>query len=107
MPFISHEPHRFTSAPGKGEGYTLISIDLFAGRSLVAKKELYAAIVRNLDALGIPPDHVKVALREVPRENWGIRGLAASEIAIGFEIEVPAGAGVGPMLCASEKTSNV
>jgi phenylpyruvate tautomerase PptA (4-oxalocrotonate tautomerase family) len=86
--FISHEPHRFTSAPGKGERYTLITIDLFAGRSLAAKKKLYSAIVRNLDALRIPPDHVKVALREIPRENWGIGGLAASEIEIGFEIKV-------------------
>ena len=32
------------------------------------------AIVRNLAALGIPPDHVTVVLREAAKENWGIRG---------------------------------
>ena len=74
--------------PGKGEHYTLISIDLFAGRSLEAKKRLYRSVVKNLAAFDIPPDHVKVALREIPRENWGIGGVAASDIDVGFEIEV-------------------
>lgn len=86
--FIAHEPHRFTAAPGKGERYTLINVDLFAGRSLDAKKRLYRAIVKNLAAFDIPSDHVKVALREIPREDWGIGGVAASDIDIGFEIKV-------------------
>ena len=86
--FISHEPHRFTADPGKGERYTLISIDLFAGRSLEAKKRLYRAVVENLAAFDIPSDHMKVALREIPRENWGIGGVAASDTDVGFEIEV-------------------
>ena len=47
------------------------------------------AIVRNLAALGIPKDHVKILLREIPKENWGIRGgQAAVDIDIGFKIEV-------------------
>jgi hypothetical protein len=44
---ISHEPHRFTTDPAKGERFTLISIDLFEGRSLQAKKRLYAAFART------------------------------------------------------------
>jgi phenylpyruvate tautomerase PptA (4-oxalocrotonate tautomerase family) len=44
--------------------------------------------VRNLAALDIPADHVKVLLREISTENWGIRGQPASEIALGFEIKV-------------------
>lgn len=86
--FISHEPHRFTAGPGKDERFTLISIDLFEGRSLQAKRLLYSAIVRNLAPFDIPPDHVKVLLREIPMENWGIRGAPASEMEIGFEVKV-------------------
>ena len=86
--FVSHEPHRFTSDPRKGERFTLISIDLFAGRSLEAKRRFYAALVRNLAAFDIPADHVKVLLREIPKENWGLRGLPASEVEIGFEVNV-------------------
>src|SRR5215831_4170139 len=62
---VVHEPHRFTTQPGKDERFTLISIDLFEGRSLAAKRALYAAIVRNLAAFDIPADHVKVLLREI------------------------------------------
>jgi phenylpyruvate tautomerase PptA (4-oxalocrotonate tautomerase family) len=63
----------FCYSPDIGDRYTLVNIDLFTGRSLEAKKALYRALVKNLEPFGIPPDHVKVCLREIPRENWGIR----------------------------------
>ena len=85
---IAHEPHRFVADPGKDDRFTLVSIDLFEGRSLQAKKRLYAAIVRNLAPFGIPADHIKVLLREIPTENFGIRGVPASEVDLGFEIKV-------------------
>ena len=73
---IVHEPHRFACPPDreKPEQYIHISIDAFAGRSVEAKRNLYRTIVANLESLGIPPDHVKILLREFPKENWGIRG---------------------------------
>ena len=86
---VVHKPHRFPQAPGKGERYTLVDIDLFSGRSLEAKKALYQAIVRNLGPFGIPGDQVKILLRESPAENWGIRGgVPASEVELGFEVNV-------------------
>ena len=86
---VVHEPHRFPQAPGKGERYILVDIDLFAGRSFEAKKALYQAIVRNLEPFGIPGDQVKILLRESPAENWGIRGgVPASEVDLGFEVNV-------------------
>ena len=61
----------------------------FAGRSLDAKRNLYKAIVRNLEPFGIPKDHVKILLREVSKENWGIRGgQAGCDVDLGFTIEV-------------------
>lgn len=86
----AHAPHRFACPPGKirPELFTLISVDLFSGRSLEAKRNLYAAIAANLGALGIPPNHILVRLREISRENWGTRGLPASEIDLGFKVEV-------------------
>jgi len=88
---IAHQPHRFACPPDRSqpELYTHISIDAFAGRSLDAKRALYRGIVENLAELGIPRDHVKVLLRELPRENWGIRGgRAACDVELGFEVEV-------------------
>lgn len=84
-----HEPHRFPVSQSKTDRYTLINIDLLAGRSLAAKKTLYRAIVRNLEPLGIPPDQVKIPLRESPSDDWAIRGgLPASDVDLDFEVNV-------------------
>jgi phenylpyruvate tautomerase PptA (4-oxalocrotonate tautomerase family) len=88
---VVHEPHRFACPPDlrQPELYTFISLDVFAGRSHDAKKALYRAVVANLESLGIPKDHVLILLRELPRENWGIRGAqAASEVNLGFKVDV-------------------
>jgi phenylpyruvate tautomerase PptA (4-oxalocrotonate tautomerase family) len=88
---LVHEPHRFACPPDRQspERYTHISIDAFAGRSLEAKRHLYLAIVSNLETLGIPRDHVKILLREITPENWGIRGgQAGCDVELGFKIDV-------------------
>jgi phenylpyruvate tautomerase PptA (4-oxalocrotonate tautomerase family) len=86
---VVHEPHRFATPPGKDERYTLVDIDLFSGRSVNAKKDLYRAIVNKLGPFGIPADHIKVLLRESAVENWGVRGgLPASEVDLGFRVDV-------------------
>ncbi|NLE80634.1 MAG: tautomerase family protein [Rhodococcus sp.] len=88
---VSHEPHRFTHSPGlpQPEFYTLVTIDCFAGRSVDAKRNLYTAIVDRLAALGIPKDHATIVLREIPLENWGIRGgQAACDMDLWFDVNV-------------------
>lgn len=88
---VVHAPHRFACPPDreKPESYTHISIDAFAGRSLDAKRNLYKAIVDKLEPFGIPRNHVKIMLREIPKENWGIRGgQAGCDVELGFKLEV-------------------
>lgn len=88
---IVHEPHRFACPPDreKPEFYTHISIDAFAGRSLDAKRNLYKTIVKNLEPFGIPKDHIKILLREIEKENWGIRGgQAGCDVELGFNVDV-------------------
>lgn len=88
---LVHEPHRFQCPPDKDqpECYTHISIDCFAGRSRDAKRGLYRAIVDKLAPFGIPADHVKILLREIAPENWGIRGgQAACDVDLGFDVHV-------------------
>jgi phenylpyruvate tautomerase PptA (4-oxalocrotonate tautomerase family) len=89
--FVVHEPHRFVCPPDREqpEFYTHISIDAFEGRSLDAKRNLYKAIVNNLEPLGIPGNHVKILLRDITKENWGIRGgQAACDVKLGFKVDV-------------------
>ncbi len=86
-----HEPHRMACPPERDgpEFYTHVSIDAFAGRSLGAKRNLYQAIVRNLEELGIPKTHVEILIREISKENWGIRGgQAACDVDLGFATDV-------------------
>ena len=88
---IAHEAHRFACPPGRThpELYTMVTIDVFVGRSLKAKRALYLRVVENLEALGIPRDHVTILLRESAKENWGVRGgQAASDVDLGFKVEV-------------------
>jgi phenylpyruvate tautomerase PptA (4-oxalocrotonate tautomerase family) len=88
---IVHEPHRFAYPPIREnpDFYTHISIDAFVGRSIEAKRNLYKAIVSNLELFGIPKDHVKILLREIPKENWGIRGgQAGCDVELGFKVDV-------------------
>ncbi|WP_221176268.1 tautomerase family protein [Nocardioides marmorisolisilvae] len=57
---VVHEPHRFACPPhlAEPERATMVAIDCFAGRSLEAKRALYAEIVGRLEPLGIPrPRH--------------------------------------------------
>lgn len=74
--------------PHAGPHYTVIEISLFSGRSIEAKRRLYAAMVENLSPFGLAPHDIKVILHEVPQENWGLRGLPASEIELGFKVDV-------------------
>jgi phenylpyruvate tautomerase PptA (4-oxalocrotonate tautomerase family) len=86
---IVHQPHRVALPPDRSERYTLVSVDMFEGRSMDAKRRLYQALVANLGKLGIPAEDVKVLLREIPAENWGVRGgKPASEVDLGFKIDV-------------------
>jgi phenylpyruvate tautomerase PptA (4-oxalocrotonate tautomerase family) len=88
---VAHEPHRFACPPGRTEPalFTLVSVDALSGRSLDAKRALYQSIVLNLEALGIPQDHITVLLREAPTTNWGIRaGQAACDVDLEFAVNV-------------------
>jgi phenylpyruvate tautomerase PptA (4-oxalocrotonate tautomerase family) len=75
---------------GRTDKYTIIEITMFKGRSFEAKKALYSAIVRNLEANpGIPGNDVSIVIHEPSLENWGIRGgKPASELDLGFNINV-------------------
>jgi phenylpyruvate tautomerase PptA (4-oxalocrotonate tautomerase family) len=74
----------------RSEAFVLVEIIAFQGRSLQAKRKLYAAIVRNFaTSPGISGDDVMIILHEPPKENWGIRGgKPASEVDIGFKVDV-------------------
>ncbi len=83
-----YEHDAFIVPPGKGSSYTLVEVTLFSGRSLDAKRRLYRSMVEQLGRLDVPASDIKITLIEVPPENWGIHGTPASEVDLGFKIDV-------------------
>jgi exoribonuclease R len=63
---VEHDPSNFEIPPGAGERYTLIEITAFPRRSATAKRRLYQAIVRNLEAAGVPASDISLVLNEPP-----------------------------------------
>jgi phenylpyruvate tautomerase PptA (4-oxalocrotonate tautomerase family) len=83
------EEENFHIPEGKSGDYTIIEMTVFSGRSLDAKRSLYQAIVKKLEALGLPVQDVILVLNEPGLDNWGIRGgIPASELDIGFKLDV-------------------
>jgi phenylpyruvate tautomerase PptA (4-oxalocrotonate tautomerase family) len=86
-----HRPDRFVGRPDvePAERTTRVTIVCAQGRSLEAKRRLYAGIVAALDVLGIPPACVLVRLVELPVGNFGVRGgQALCDVDLGYELEV-------------------
>ena len=80
----------FEIPPTRSDHFVVIEVIAFPGRSFAAKKNLYSAIVRNLErSPGIIGGDILIILHEPPKENWGIHGgKPASEVDVGFRIDV-------------------
>ena len=85
---IEYPAHAFAPPASKGPAYTIIEISMFTGRSVDAKRRLYAALVREFAGFDVPASDVKVVVHDVPRENWGLGGKSATDIELGFTVEV-------------------
>jgi phenylpyruvate tautomerase PptA (4-oxalocrotonate tautomerase family) len=82
-----HAPEHFRAH--RGADSVFIEITLFAGRSGAAKRALYAALVEQLGQVGVRAAAITTVLRDVPREDWGIRGgQSAADVELGFVVEV-------------------
>jgi phenylpyruvate tautomerase PptA (4-oxalocrotonate tautomerase family) len=83
-----HAAHAFYPPPGRGPNYSILEISLLNGRSLDAKRRLYAGLSAAMAAFGLGENDLKVVLIEVPRDNWGLRGKASTDIELGFKVDV-------------------
>ncbi len=86
---ILHEHAAESFEAHRGPESVFVEMSVFPGRTVDAKRRLYAAIVEKLGGAGVPRDKVLVVLHEPPLENWGIReGKAATDVNIGFKLDV-------------------
>lgn len=76
----------FERSPGKTEKFTLIELTFFPGRSTKMKKDAIVEITRLLgERLQIAPPDVLITINEPPLENWGLRGIPASEMGLQYK----------------------
>ncbi|PKK85681.1 MAG: 4-oxalocrotonate tautomerase [Thermoplasmata archaeon HGW-Thermoplasmata-1] len=57
-----------------------IHVYMWAGKSREMKKKMIEGFTKVCVDLGVPADYVEVILHDVPKENWGIAGVPASEM---------------------------
>lgn len=59
----------------------IAQIQILEGRSPEQKRAAIEKVTQALhEALGAPPESVRVVILEVPKENWGIGGRTAKEL---------------------------
>jgi phenylpyruvate tautomerase PptA (4-oxalocrotonate tautomerase family) len=91
LTLVVHPPQRFLARPDSGDESraTNISICVLPGRSLAAKRKLYAGIVQRLQVLGIPSNCVLIKLHELDPENIAVRGgQAVCDVELGYRLDV-------------------
>ena len=87
--FIGLERNDFIHPEDRSDQYILIEILMFTGRSQEAKKELVRQLFSNIESsAGITAQDVEITIIEMPRENWGIRGLPGDELALNYQVNV-------------------
>lgn len=56
-----------------------VNVYMWPGRTAEVKRNIIQGITRVFEENGIPAQAVEVILIEVPKENWGLGGVPASE----------------------------
>jgi phenylpyruvate tautomerase PptA (4-oxalocrotonate tautomerase family) len=74
--------------PDRGEGYTIVELVMFTGRTDETKRACLRGLMADLPAAtGIPVDDLEIVILESPRANWGIRGKVGDELQLTYEVE--------------------
>ncbi|ABA22100.1 4-oxalocrotonate tautomerase [Trichormus variabilis ATCC 29413] len=62
---------------------------MFEGRSVETKKQLLQDIIRKInEQLQISVYDIEITLLEIPKQNWGIRGVPGDELNLSYKVEV-------------------
>jgi len=87
--FLSLDGADFIFPADRSDAYTIIEISIFEGRSAAAKKSLISRLFANIEKqCDIRPQDVEITLFETPVSHWGIRGVAADELALNYQVKV-------------------
>ncbi len=86
--FFPMEPENFYYPADRSEQYTIIEIVMFEGRSVAAKKKLTGLLFERISQqLGIAIADIEIVMFELPKHNWGIRGVPGDELVLNYVVE--------------------
>ncbi|ABD82323.1 tautomerase family protein [Saccharophagus degradans] len=79
--FMPMDKADFYYPGGRTDAYTVIEINMMAGRKPETQKALIKAIFTNIeDQLGMAPVDVEIVIKEQAPYQWGFRGMTGDEV---------------------------
>ena len=78
--FLGLEREDFYYPGGRSDAYTVIEINMMAGRKPETQKALIKALFQELETqLSLAPIDVEITIKEQAPYQWGFRGLTGDE----------------------------
>ena len=79
--FIPMDKSDFYAPGGRSDAYTVIEINLMAGREIETQKRLIKTLFVDIEQqLGIKPVDIEVIIKEQAPYQWGFRGMTGDEV---------------------------
>ncbi|MFA5495945.1 MAG: tautomerase family protein [Porticoccaceae bacterium] len=65
---------------GRSDAYTVIEINMMAGRQIATQKKLIKSLFHEIESkLAISPVDLEIIIKEQPAHCWGFRGMTGDE----------------------------
>ncbi|WP_415900926.1 tautomerase family protein [Neptuniibacter sp. QD48_11] len=79
--FIPMEKEDFYYPGGRSAAYTVIEINMMAGRKVETQKKLIHTLFEKIEGkIGILPVDIEIIIKEQQPYQWGFRGMTGDEV---------------------------
>ncbi len=79
--FIPLDADNFYYPTGRSNAYTVIEINIMAGRKPATQKQLIKTLFHEIErVLSIKPIDIEITIKEQPPYQWGFRGMTGDEV---------------------------
>lgn len=87
--FVPMNRDDFYYPGGRSDAYTVIEINMMAGRKMETVKALIHSLFAEMEQqLGIAPVDIEITIHEQPAHCWGFRGMTGDEARLDYKIDV-------------------
>mgnify|MGYP000686273094 FL=1 len=79
--FIPMDKEDFYYPGGRSDTYTVIEINMMAGRQITTQKNLIKSLFKEIEyQLSILPVDIEIIIKEQAPHQWGFRGMTGDEV---------------------------